>query len=264
MNDLTPEGRMVVEELAQRHGFSSDAVTVMLRALAAGGGTMAQFNHPEFGGMGQWAPGGMVMIGDMFNNALKARVDGLCSDLSARLGQPLLRPQATSGQWQSQEAGGGGQPGVSLFVAGGGSGSGWWPADLGAPAATGSQNDVRYAFFPGTRRLAIEAGGKVTVYDTQDHQIGGFSQQQGGGSSLTFTSQHGLVRVADLPVVTPSSPPAAEAAQAAPVQPAPASVGATGSSDILAAIERLADLRQKGILSEQEFSAKKAELLSRL
>jgi hypothetical protein len=261
MNDLTPEGRMVVEELAQRHGFSSDAVTAMLRALVAGGGTMAQFNHPEFGGMGQWAPGGMVMIGDMFNNALKARVDALGTDLSGRLGQPLLRPQGASGQWQSQ-GGGSGQPGASLFV-GGGSGGGWWPAELGAPGSTGSQNEVRYAYFPGARRLAIEVGGKVTVYDTRDHQIGGFSQQQGGGSSLTFTSQHGLVRVADLPVVSPSSAPVAATAPAT----APAQAGApggAGSGDVLAIIERLAELRQKGLLSEQEFGAKKAELLSRL
>ena len=61
---------------------------------------------------------------------------------------------------------------------------------------------MRYAFFPATRRLAIELGGRLTVYDTGDHQIGGVSQQQGSGASLTFTSQHGLVRVADLPVVT--------------------------------------------------------------
>jgi Short C-terminal domain len=33
---------------------------------------------------------------------------------------------------------------------------------------------------------------------------------------------------------------------------------------IFAKIERLADLQQKGILSPEEFAAKKAELLSRL
>jgi hypothetical protein len=34
--------------------------------------------------------------------------------------------------------------------------------------------------------------------------------------------------------------------------------------DIFAKIERLADLQQKGIVSPEEFAAKKAELLSRL
>ena len=44
---------------------------------------MAQFSHPEFGGSGQWMAGGAIMISDMFNNALKARVDALCNELSA-------------------------------------------------------------------------------------------------------------------------------------------------------------------------------------
>jgi hypothetical protein len=38
---------------------------------------MAQFNHPEFAGSGQWMQGGMLMLGDMFNHALKGRVDAL-------------------------------------------------------------------------------------------------------------------------------------------------------------------------------------------
>jgi hypothetical protein len=49
---------------------------------------MAQFSHPELGGMGQWSMGGMIMVGDMFNNGLKARVDALCNDLSALLRGP--------------------------------------------------------------------------------------------------------------------------------------------------------------------------------
>jgi hypothetical protein len=41
----------------------------------------------------------------------------------------------------------------------------------------------------------------VWVYDTLDHQIGGFSQQQGMGSGITFTSQYGTVDLGSLPVV---------------------------------------------------------------
>jgi hypothetical protein len=48
----------------------------------------------------------------------------------------------------------------------------------------------------------VSTGGSVWVYDTQDHQIGGFSQQQGGGSSITFSSQFGTVDLATLPVVS--------------------------------------------------------------
>jgi hypothetical protein len=155
-------------------------------------------------------------------------------------------------------------------VPGARSGGDWWPAELGSPASVGAQNDLCYAFFPADRRLAIELGGRVTVYDTVDHRIGGFSQQQGGDQSLTFTSQHGLVRVADLTVVPPGAAEAATAAAPPHAETAPAPVIAAAQpapvaeDDIFVKIERLADLRKKDILTEQEFEAKKAELLARL
>ena len=62
------------------------AAEALLAALVAGGGSQAQFTIPELGGMGQWSRGGMVMVGDMFNNALKARVDALCSELAGLVG----------------------------------------------------------------------------------------------------------------------------------------------------------------------------------
>jgi hypothetical protein len=68
--------------MARRHGFSREAVTSMLESVARGHGTMAQFDHPEFGGSGQWLDGGMMMVSDMFNDVLKGRVAALCSDLS--------------------------------------------------------------------------------------------------------------------------------------------------------------------------------------
>ena len=181
----------------------------------------------------------------------------------------------------SMNMGGGG---VSLFVPGTfGGGASRWPAELGAPSSAGSQNDLHYAVFPSTRRLAIEQGGRLTIYDIGDHQIGGFSQQQSGDQSLTFTSQYGLVRVADLKIVSPGVAPAPETAPLAeapmaPIfdpappparaaQPAPAAAGlAPGASDdeIFSRIERLADLRKKDIITAEEFDAKKAELLARL
>jgi hypothetical protein len=39
--------------------------------------------------------------------------------------------------------------------------SNWWPADLGIPSSLGAQNEVRYAYFPVTRRLAIDINGIV-------------------------------------------------------------------------------------------------------
>jgi hypothetical protein len=48
----------------------------LLQALVNSNGTMAQFNHWELGGGGQWMRGGMTMVGDMFNYGLKSKVDG--------------------------------------------------------------------------------------------------------------------------------------------------------------------------------------------
>jgi hypothetical protein len=247
MRELTEDGRRVVEDLARRHGVSPGAVETLLQALAAGGGTQAQFSHPELGGMGQWSSGGMLMIGDMFNDALKARVGALAADLAEQLrSETLLAPMRSAGAGFTMPA----------------PSAGRWPADLGDPASAGSQNDLHYAVFPSTRRLAIERGGQVTVYDTADHRITGISQQQSGDQSLTFTSQHGPVRAADLKVVTA---PAARAAEdpAAP-EPAAGRRDDVREADIFAKIERLHELRQKDIITAQEFEAKKADLLGRL
>lgn len=207
MTELTQDGRKVLAEIANRHGVSPEAVEHVLMALMAGQGTQAQFNHPELGGMGQWSLGGMTMVGDMFNNALKAKVDALCSDVALLMQQSELlhRPSEKSSQSQSQSLQSS-SDGVSLFVAGGSSAN-WWPGDLGHAASTGSQNQMRYAWFPDTARLAIDTGnGDVRVYDTADHQIGGFSQQQSADQSLSFTSQHGLVKLSDLREIKPSDP----------------------------------------------------------
>jgi hypothetical protein len=202
MQNLTPDGLRIVTDVATRHGVSLDVALTLLGALAQGNGHQAQFNHPELGGMGQRAQGGMIMVGDMFNQHLKYRVDALCNELAGLLrSQPSGEAEAGRIQSQSQNSG----EGVSLFVAGTGSAGAWWPAELGSPTSTGGQNDMLYACFPGRRRLAIQQGGQVRVYDTGEHTISGFSQQQGGDQSLTFTSQFGLVRVADLGLVSPRS-----------------------------------------------------------
>ncbi len=269
MQQLTAEGQQRVEELAKRSGFSTDAVTQMLIAVQNGNGTMAQFNHPEFGGSGQWMRGGMLMLGDMFNSALKGRVDALCNELSDLVAnQPgVLR----SGSFQSQSQGGAtSQTQTSGASAGQSSlfkpdpSANWWPSDLGSPNATGSQNDMRYAYFGAARRLAVQSGGEVWVYDTLDHQIGGFSQQQGGGTSITFTSQLGTVNLSSLPVISRNGQ-AVQAAPASPAQPAAAATAnPSAEAEIFAAIERLGELKAKGLLTEEEFAAKKAELLGRL
>jgi Short C-terminal domain len=275
MAELTPEGQRIVDDTAGRYGMSPDAVRTLLEALMASGGGMAQFSHPDLGGMGQWSRGGMIMIGDMFNNNLKSRIDALCNELSAVVGRTdIVSYQPRSSQWQSQ--GGSGSmplPENSLFVSGNDRGGNWWPPELGFPASTGAQNNMRYACFPDQRRLALDLNGQVSVYDTGNHIIGGFSQQQGGDQSLTFSSQYGTVRLDSLPLVsgmgTPSFGTGAPVWAPPPVMETPSFTQApaappAGGGDIFASIERLGDLRSKGLISEDEFATKKAELLSRL
>jgi hypothetical protein len=289
MSTLSAAGNQLVEQLSYRHGFTPDAVTHMLLAVHQGNGSMAQFSHPEFGGSGQWMSGGMLMLGDMFNSSLKYRVEGLCQDCASSLSQHQSGQLVGSFQSQSQSGGndsqhqmaGGGMSQNSLFVPD--PRSHWWPRELGQPSALGSQNNVRYAYFAGSRRLAVATGDDVWVYDTLDHQIGGFAQQQSGDSSITLTSQFGVVFLGQLPVVSrnghPLNPVPDQEQPVTPLQSVPpvqATVSPTILSDALSFIpakeptdvfdklERLGVLLEKGVLTQTEFEAKKVELLSRI
>lgn len=178
MATLTPAGEALANKLGESHGISRATALIMLEAVQRGNGRMAQFNAPELGGMGQWMLGGMTMVGDMFNHTLKTKVDKICSEIStAVLGGGVL---------------------VEPGPIGSGSHQNWWPEALGNPSSSGAQNDTAYAIFREAKRLAIRQAGKVSVYDTGDHVIGGVGQQQGGGEAMNFTSQLGRVRVGDL------------------------------------------------------------------
>lgn len=289
MRGLTSQGERAVAELSARYGVSAEAVRAMLEAVRLGNGTMAQFSHPEFGGRGQWMAGGLTMVADMFDHGLQATVSGLASDLAALLASTsLYAPDPAAGT----------EPGAAREADLGA----WWPGELGRPGASGGQNDARYAVFPQARRLAVQNGVEpVRVYDTGEHAIGGVAQQQGGRpGTLSFTSQHGTFTVESLPLIgafpaaTPASPPPRPAADPAspgphtpvraaeptppsaptpPSEPAPLAArgSATGAASaggdadaVLATLERLGELHQRGILTDAEFAAKKTELLARL
>ncbi|NMN98275.1 SHOCT domain-containing protein [Antrihabitans stalactiti] len=248
-----PEVDQALKSVAERYGLSLDSVQSLFFAVGRGGGRMAQFSIPELGGSGQWMLGGMTMVGNMFDHGLKARVDALCNEL-ATLWSSMPTPRTADA---ARDAG---------F-----SGDRWWPEELGVPSSSGGQNETRYAYFPRARRLAISSAGRVTVYDTLEHSIGGVSQQQGSGpSSLQFSSQVGTFSVSSLPVVEPTAvePTAVEPTAEAPTPAAPTERAAPESGisadSIISSIEALAGLHARGILSDDEFSAKKAELLSRL
>jgi hypothetical protein len=235
---INPEAQNTIGDIAARHGLSQESVRSMLSAMHAGGGTMAQFDIPELGGSGQWMRGGMTMVGNMFDNALKARVDALCAELSQLLATTTVFATPSSPSW--------------------------WPADLGTPSATGGQNDARYAVFPDAHRLVVQINGVTRLFDTGEHRIGGVQQQQGGRhGTVSFSSQLGTFDLAGLRELgaelaatpTPAAPPPATAA--------PAAVPGDAAT-IISAIESLAALHERGILSDDEFAAKKTELLGRL
>lgn len=256
---LTPAGQNIVNDLSNRYNLSQDAVIYMIGAVSNGGGTMAQFNCPELGGSGQWMQGGMTMVGDMFNYGLKNTVNNLCAEISNALANTQIFPIIKAGT-----------PGSSQ----------WWPTDLGIPFSSGGQNNIRYAVFP--NRLAIESNGQITVYDTLNHNISGVSQQQGGDTSLTFSSQYGTIAVSSLPIISGAGnvpPPSPHVNFAQPlyndvITPAPIvhtpvfteshNVQNDSADTIIQLIEKLSKLRDSGALTEDEFNSKKVELLGRL
>ncbi len=169
----TSEESLIVR-LAMRHAVSPDAVRTVLRALRTGGG-MAQFSHPDFGGMSQWSTG-MTMVGDMFNDDLKSKLNALCTDLSAYL---VESGTADKGSADDDSRVSYRSPGAR---------DDWFPAEFGSPSAVGSQNSLRYAIFPAKRRLVIDDGGRIETFDTGDHRIYGIAQAQSSDQTLTFTS----------------------------------------------------------------------------
>lgn len=305
MPNLSAAGNRFIQTLSQRHGISTDGATHMLIAVHNGNGSMAQFNHPDFGGCGQWMRGGMTMVSDLFNNQLKYRVDSVCNDIANELASNQLVP--FSGSFQSQSQNGLAAQAQAAGVIGSGNSlfapdpeTNWWPSEFGSPSAIGSQNNVRYAYFPTSRRLAVTTGGEAWVYDTMDHQIGGFSQQQGMSGSITFNSQFGVVNLSSLPlvskggvpqtpataspdsaslVVSPESPEQFPVTASTPATDPPISStepptlptqtieqpqNASVPEDVLGTLDRLGGLMEKGYITEEEFSSKKAELLGRL
>ncbi len=256
MQNLTQDGQQFVNNLSVKYNLSYDAVMHMLIAVNNGFGTQAQFNCPELGGSGQWMRGGMIMVGDMFNHNLKMTVDNLCNELSSGLANLQVFVKIPHGMPGSHQ---------------------WWPSELGQPFSTGAQNNIRYAVFP--NRLAVELNGQVTVYDTLDHSIGGVSQQQGGDSSLTFSSQYGTISVNSLPIISGQGTPQApqqnfaepiqhqshQSSQSFQNQSYQNTTPNTSSVDeTIQLIEKIAKLKEIGAISDEEYHAKKTELLNRI
>jgi membrane protease subunit (stomatin/prohibitin family) len=85
----------------------------------------------------------------------------------------------------------------------------------------------------------------------------------GMGQQIAGAMAGALNPAATAPSAVPPAPTFSAAAAAAPAAPA-APAAAVSADDIVATLEKLHGLVGKGILSQAEFDAKKAELLSKL
>ena len=200
--------QQTIGRLSERYQVSADAVETLALALQRSGGRLAQFNHAELGGYGQWMPG-MTQIGDMFNRPLLDRVENLCHDLSSaltgdkegnafpwstaseesrRIDEASLEPMKPMEPMMGMRPMEPMQPMKDMAS------DKWWPESLGdSPNTAGGQNDIRYAYFASKNRLAVDrGGGKIRVYDTTGHDVSGVQQKQGsGGNGLVLTSEKG-------------------------------------------------------------------------
>jgi hypothetical protein len=78
-----------------------------------------------------------------------------------------------------------------------------WPSELGVPSTSGTSAEMRYAYFPQKRRLAVECRGVVTIYDTAEYQFRGMLQAHSAETvGMSILAQRGRVRLTDLTTVS--------------------------------------------------------------
>ncbi|MBC8137150.1 MAG: hypothetical protein H8F28_14820 [Fibrella sp.] len=161
---------MDITKIAEKYGITRDLAEELLNKLRRTGGKQVQFSDESLGGMGQWSAG-MVMIGRMGDDALRAKVNELCAELSKLAHSEVAGKTMDTSQKLSDHS------------------------TSAAPAATaaGSQNGIRYAYFAADNRLVIEQDGMEKTYDATGYPISGVAQDQATGapSTLRFTTTSG-------------------------------------------------------------------------
>ncbi len=179
-----------LSKLAERHGFSPALAQQILAQLQQNGGRQAQFNDPSLGGYGQWQAG-MLMIGDMMNHALKAKVAAFLSDLAALASKSPVVPDAVAqkagrvAERMQQTASGSSQNSASVQQSGRG----------GSFSVT--QNGTTYQYSSEHNALVVN---ETEIYDTTGLRILGISsQQQNGRGILVLNTDQGPKQLSDLP-----------------------------------------------------------------
>lgn len=161
-----------ITAVAQEFMVQESTVRQLLAGLQRNGGRQVQFNIAELGGMGQWQAGGMIMVGDMFNNELKAKVDKLCRVL---IEMPTDTENDTFVPIQPSV-------GSKRFA-----------------SIKGSQNGISYAYYQAEDILEITDNNGIKKYDTKGFLLTGVQQSQSNDSrKLSFSHADGSVEVEDL------------------------------------------------------------------
>ncbi len=183
MGERTP---MILEESAQRFGFSLPVVQHIWDGLVRSHGKQVQFNSPELGGQGQWQ-NGMLMIGDWNNHSLKARLAELIEQLAPLAAQSPAFAEVPAAQVYARQE----QPlGVTDET------------ETTEPEKTltggwqGTQNGISYVFYPEQSLLALNSGER---YSTAPYFVLGMGQsQQQGRNTLVLLTDQGEIAVDQL------------------------------------------------------------------
>lgn len=156
------------QEIAQKFGISVGTVEQLLIDLQGTEGRQVQFNIQELGGLGQWQANGMIMIGDMFNNSLKDKVNRICQEIANH--SQTIKVEKKVNTEQQRNA-----------------------------TTKGSQNGMSYAYYSNEHILEVVIDGQLKKYDTKDYEIVGVQQSQNNyGHKLSFSHSKGCVLLADL------------------------------------------------------------------
>ena len=105
-------------------------------------------------------------------------------------------------------------------------------------------------------RTAVVAGTATAVSGAVSGKQQAAAQQQAEAQQYEAQQQQAAMQQAAADAV------AQQQAAAAAAAPPPAAGAAAGSSDVIAQLQQLADLKAQGILSDQEFADAKAKLLA--
>jgi len=104
-------------------------------------------------------------------------------------------------------------------------------------------------------RTAVVAGTATAVSGAVSGKQQAAAQQQAEAQQYEAQQQQAAMQQAAADAV------AAQQAAAAPAAAPPAAASGAGSSDVIAQLQQLADLKAQGVLSDEEFANAKAKLL---